>query len=515
MVGSGETPLRPETFGIGRLFWMIRDAVVVGNAATGRIVLWNPAAEEMFGYRADEVLDQPIEMLVPADLRGAHRAGLAGFHRTGHGKLIDRGAPVELPAIHKSGAQLWIELSLNPIPRPDGEGQFVLAIIRDVTTRRRVEVEQRQLARAEALAIERSAILDQIAEGVIIADPDGRITFVNAAAQRIHGSGQLSVAVEDYATAYGLRTLDGQPYPTDNLPLARAVRDGETVLDARWRIERPDGTEVVAEGSATPVVAPDGSPLGSVLVMRDVTAQVALEREKDDFLAAASHDLKSPLAAIQGTAQLLQRLAAQPDGVAAERLQSGLESIERATKRMNGMLGQLLDLTRLSLDRPLELQLRPTDLVAAAGRVVQEQQSTTERHRLRLESAEPSLIGNWDAPRLERIIINLLENAVKYSPAGGDVIVRVDSHRDVGGGVAVIEVTDYGLGIPADDLPHVFERFRRGTNAERSNVPGSGIGLSAVRQIVEQMQGSIEATSEEGSGSTFTVRLPLDASPVR
>lgn len=512
MDASPENPLRPEDFGIGRLFWMVRDAVVVGDPSSGRILLWSPAAEEMFGYTAAEAVGQPIELLVPSELRAAHRAGLNQYGQTGHGQLIDRGVPVELPAVHKSGEQRWIELSLNPLDEPHGAGRFVLAIIRDATARRQAETEQRERTRAAAVAAERSAILDQIAEGVIITDPAGRITFVNAAARRIHGNDELDVPVERYAAAYHLRTIDGEPYPPHELPLARAVRQGETVLDARWRIRRPDGSDVVAQGSASPVLAADGTRLGSVLVLRDVTAQAALERDKDDFLASVSHDLKSPLAAVQGTAQLLRRQAARAEGLPPERLQASLESIERASNRMNRMLDQLLDLTRLSLDRPLELDLRPTDLIAVTRRVLDEQQSTTERHRLHLATTDVELIGRWDVARLERVVSNLLENAIKYSPLGGQVLVRVRRQAEATGQRAVLEVEDGGLGIPAADLPHIFERFRRGTNV-LGRVAGTGIGLSAVRQIVEHMHGTIEADSREGSGSTFRVCLPLDTDP--
>jgi PAS domain S-box-containing protein len=504
-----ETRLQPDDLGIGRLFWIVRDALVVGDAASGLIVLWSPSAEAMFGYTAAEVIGRPIELLVPEDLRGAHQAGLEHYARIGHGHLVDSGAPVELPALHKSGQQRWIELSLNPVDEPNKQGSFVLAVIRDATARHEMQAALRQSAAAEAVAAERSAILDQVAEGVIITDKVGRITFVNAAAHRIHGTEGLDVPVEEWVAVYHLRTMDGRPYPTDELPLARAVRNGETVLDARWLIARPDGREIVAEGSAGPVLAADGSRLGSVLVMRDVTAQAALEQEKDDFLAAIAHDLKSPLAAVLGTAQLLRMQAGDLGGVPPEQFQARVASIERASKRMNGLLNQILDLARLSLDRPLELDRRPTDLVAVARRALDEQRSTaTAQHRLSLWTSETELIGNWDPTRLERVAINLLENAVKYSPAGGDVVVRVTRAGTATDSVALLEVADQGLGISTEDLAHVFDRFWRGASV-RLSIPGTGIGLSAVRQIVEHMGGTIEVDSVAGSGSSFRVRLPL------
>jgi PAS domain S-box-containing protein len=352
---TNETPLQLEDVGIGRLFWIVRDAVVGGEAESGLILLWSPAAEQMFGYSAAEAVGQSIELLVPAHLREAHRSGLRHYQQTGHGHLIDRGVPIELQAMHKSGEMRWIELSLNPVEAPVRRAHLVLAIIRDATARRQVQDAQRVSAQAEALAAERSAILDQIAEGVIITDPQGRITFANAAARRIHGTGELGVGGDHYAAACRLRKLNGQLYPDDELPLTRAVQSGESVLDARWRVERPDGTEIIAEGSATPVVGVDGTPLGSVLLMHDVTCQAALEPEKDDFFTAVSHDLKNPLTAVQGTAQLLRSEAAEPNGIPADRLAARLVSIESASKRMRAMLDQLADMARVSLARDLDL----------------------------------------------------------------------------------------------------------------------------------------------------------------
>jgi signal transduction histidine kinase len=125
-----------------------------------------------------------------------------------------------------------------------------------------------------------------------------------------------------------------------------------------------------------------------------------------------------------------------------------------------------------------------------------------------VESALESLEGRWDASRLERVIGNLLDNAVKYSPAGGDIVISVSREASESRDWAVLAVSDQGLGIPADQLGHVFERFQRGRNVT-GRISGAGIGLSGVKQIVEQMGGSISVVSTEGAGSTFTVRLPL------
>src|SRR5437899_1006973 len=129
-------PTRPQDLGIGRLFWAIRDAVIVAELEHGQIVLWNPAAEQLLGYPAEDVIGQPVERIVPESLRASHLAGLAGFRASGHGSIVDAHVPVEVPALHRSGAQIWVELTLSPLEEPDGRS-YVLALLRDITERKR------------------------------------------------------------------------------------------------------------------------------------------------------------------------------------------------------------------------------------------------------------------------------------------------------------------------------------------------------------------------------------------
>jgi signal transduction histidine kinase len=236
-----------------------------------------------------------------------------------------------------------------------------------------------------------------------------------------------------------------------------------------------------------------------------------LEREKDAFLATASHDLKNPLASIKGNAQLIGRQVAR-GAVDPARLAAGLASIDSAASQMAALIDALLDLTRLRLGRPLELERQPTDLVALARRVAAEQQATSERHRIVVDSAEAELVGSWDARRLERVLGNLLSNAVKYSPQGGPITVAVARAPEPERTWAVLTVRDRGLGIPARDLPRIFEHFHRAANVAGA-IPGTGVGLAGARQIVEQHGGTISVESREGEGSTFTVRLPLARDP--
>jgi signal transduction histidine kinase len=174
---------------------------------------------------------------------------------------------------------------------------------------------------------------------------------------------------------------------------------------------------------------------------------------------------------------------------------------------MVAMLDELVDAS-YTQTAPSPPERRPTDLVALARRVATEYQQLTERHRIRVRATEAAVVGQWDAARLERAVVNLLSNAIKYSPDGGDVDLTVACDKTPGPPWAVLRVRDRGIGIPAADLPRIFEGFHRAQNAV-GRASGTGVGLMVVRQIVEQHGGTVTALSREGRWTKFTVRLPL------
>jgi signal transduction histidine kinase len=184
--------------------------------------------------------------------------------------------------------------------------------------------------------------------------------------------------------------------------------------------------------------------------------------------------------------------------------------IDNAAVQMTTLLDELADVMRLRAGEEIELHRMPTDLVPLVQHAVETYARTSERHPIRVEATEKRFIGNWDGPRLERVVGNLLGNALKYSPRGGDITVHLARERigDVDG--VTLSVEDRGVGIPAADLPLVFQRFRRAGNV--ASIAGSGIGLAGAKRIVELHGGTISVASVEGRGSTFTVRLPLETS---
>lgn len=237
-------------------------------------------------------------------------------------------------------------------------------------------------------------------------------------------------------------------------------------------------------------------------------ARLAAEKERDALLAALAHDLKTPLTATRGLAQLLLLATERGQPPTAEVLAQRLAQIVAAADRATALVDGQLDLARAHFGRPLALAPEPTDLVALARRVAAEQAPLAARHHVRVVTDRPDRFVPIDAPQIERVLTNLVSNAIKYSPDGGDVTLTLGPGRLADAPCAVLAVADGGIGIPAGDLPQIGEPFRRGANV-LGQIAGTGLGLASARQIVEAHGGTLAIASTEGAGTTVTVRLPL------
>lgn len=235
----------------------------------------------------------------------------------------------------------------------------------------------------------------------------------------------------------------------------------------------------------------------------------AAELDRRLFIEGVAHDLKTPLQVIKSQAQMLQRSMRRRRPLSNEVLEHRLHEIEASVNRSKDLIDEVLDALRLRAGQRLELSLEPTDLGAVTRAAVAALREAHPHREITLDKGAGSVMGMWDASRVARVLDNLLSNAVRYSPSGGQVTVCVARVEDAAGVWAVVRVRDAGIGIPAADLPVVFERFRRGRNVT-GRIRGSGIGLAGARQIVEQHGGTISGESVEGEGSTFTVRLPIE-----
>jgi two-component system phosphate regulon sensor histidine kinase PhoR len=264
----------------------------------------------------------------------------------------------------------------------------------------------------------------------------------------------------------------------------------------------PDGR--IAQASLVPVTTPFGEPVGLAAILRDITLLKNLEQMKNDFVNTVSHDLKSPITVIAGLADLM-RMAGSGDANHETRCQD----IRDTAQHMAELVTDLLDIGKI--EAGLDANREPIDLVPLIGEAVRMVRPRAEAKNIEIhaELPEEATISAVQS-RVRQVLINLLDNGVKYTPAGGRVTIAAAFSADGDGAEAVtIRVTDTGIGIPARDLPHVFDKFYRVKSKATSEIAGTGLGLAITRTIVEAYGGRIRVESVEGAGTTFVVELPL------
>ncbi|HEV8467997.1 MAG TPA: ATP-binding protein [Candidatus Limnocylindria bacterium] len=350
-------------------------------------------------------------------------------------------------------------------------------------------------------------LLDSIGDGVIIAWPDGRYE-ANASAKGILGIEVMDTLAElrDAADVRDLRT--GESVPVGSSPLDRALQ-GEA-SSGEFFVTQRTGERRDLSVSAAPVLAAGGAVVAAVMTLHDVTDVHAAEREREQFLSIIGHELRTPLTPLKALAQLvrsrMRRAREQGTELDLESFDRNLAAIERQVDRMNGLVNDLLSVSRAERGI-LRMELVRFDLAALTRDVVQRYVDATEeegRHRFRVDAPE-RLTVRGDQSRLEQLLMNLVGNAVKYSPSGGEVRVALEG-RD---GAAKIEISDEGIGIPADDLPDLGHPFIRGAG-RASTFAGMGVGLYVARLVAEGHGGSLQLESAgDGKGTTVKVKLPL------
>jgi signal transduction histidine kinase len=346
---------------------------------------------------------------------------------------------------------------------------------------RRVAERTADLQREQA---QLKATLDAMGDAVIVADLSGQVVMANPLARAL---------------------LDEAPPDADLLPRL------QTVIARLSGAPRATYTELLQVGNtafqakAAKMMQADRES-GAVVVLRDVTRLQELDRLKSQFVHNVSHELRTPLANIKLYLSLLQKGR-------ADRRESYLEVMQRETARLERLIGDLLDLSRLEAMGRLR-RWEEVQMPALIEQVVQNHMALAQARQVNLSSAvesraAPPLQGNRD--QIIQMLTNLVANALAYTPEGGSVMLRSRPARLPSGAAAVvIEVSDTGIGIPPEDLEHIFERFYRGSNTGDGHIPGTGLGLSITKEIVDLHYGTIEVESRVGQGSTFRVTLPLN-----
>ncbi|MBN1485167.1 MAG: GAF domain-containing protein [Chloroflexia bacterium] len=327
-----------------------------------------------------------------------------------------------------------------------------------------------------------SAILRGTTDVVVVVDTDDNLLLANPAAERAFGL--------DPSRALGQSLAQILPHQR-LMDLLGEARESNTAVSGELSTE--DGR--TRYGTASPI-----SGLGWVVILQDITYLKELDRVKSDFVATVSHDLRSPLTTVRGFADMLSIL-----GPVTPEQQGAVDKIRRAVAQMNDLIGDLLDLGKI--EAGIDLEMEPCDIQEIAEEAIDSLQPRAElkQHQLRLDiqAPPPPVMGN--ANRLRQALCNLVDNAIKYTPDGGLIQVRVGQQDQQ----VLIVVSDNGLGIAPQDQEQLFQKFYRVNTPQTENIPGTGLGLAMVRSIVEQHGGRIWVRSRLGEGSTFTFSLPL------
>ena len=343
----------------------------------------------------------------------------------------------------------------------------------------------------QALADERgtlAAVLTSTADAVVMVGQDGLVLLANPAVRAM-----LGVAPE---------TMSGRPFleAVPHEPLRRLLEAGRPGIA---ELPLPDGR--TAQASLIVVNTEYGEPVGLAAILRDITLLKELEQMKTDFVNTVSHDLKSPIMAIAMTAELLMKAMPAPGGEQAYR--ERCERILRSAKNMTDLVTDLLDLGKI--EAGLEGAGEPVDLVPLIADVVKALAAPAEGKGITVAVEAPPAAAavRGVRARLQQVLTNLIGNAIKYTREGGRVRVVVETPEAAEGPVR-IRVIDNGIGIPARDLPHVFDKFYRVANDATKGIAGTGLGLAITRSIVEVHAGHVGVESTEGAGSTFWLELP-------
>ena len=449
------------------------DDAILGKNLEGIITSWNATAERMYGYKAEEMVGQPVTLLFAADRQDEFTQIMAHIRR---GERVDH---YETIRMRKDGTFLTVSVTVSPIKDSTGTIIGASAIARDITEHKRLEAKFRRL-------------FDSNLIGVFVSDVAGTFLDANDAFLDLLGYTREEVL----AGTIRRDALTPSEFHYLSQEAVKALQ--ETGASGTYEKEylHKSGRRIPVLVAVTRIEQTE-TCMGFVL---DISASKELDKRKDEFISMASHELKTPVTSLKGFLGLLQRrLTLQRDEKALHYLARMDAQVTKLTKLIN----DLLDLSKMQTGQ-LDYREERFDLDELVQEIVETVQETTQTHHLQFEGqTQAEVFGDRD--RIGQVLINLLNNAIKYSPQGDRVLVRVAISQNK----ALVSVQDFGIGIAKEHQHKIFERFYQVTDAEEKTYPGLGIGLYISYEIVKRHSGQMWVESKKGEGASFYFTLPL------
>lgn len=389
------------------------------------------------------------------------------------------------------------------IPKPFQPDQLRIVVSRSAEKLRLKEEHKRlaeeRLQSLRAIDLEKNrtrAIVQSMAEGVVLTDSDSRVILCNPAAQRFLSLDQTPIPAASFDTCIPL------PILRELVQSVCDCNDPSTEQVCTRELQLEDGTWLLAKVS--PVITGSGDDRGALTVLSDITTQKSLAEMKSEFVAKVSHELRSPLASIN---QTLSVVISDLENDEHEETNRRLNRVRDRTRGLLDLIADLLDLSRMELgtkDRCCE-ETNPVEILTHSVEMFTHK---LEEKHLSFVSRMPEAeeVSIYTDPReLESVYENLLSNAIKYTEDGGEIVVEGTIENDA----FCVSIRDSGIGIAVEELPHIFDKFYRVRSRETRMVVGTGLGLPIVKGIIDAHGGAIDVESDVGKGTTFTVKLPL------
>ena len=476
------------------------DAIITKNL-DGIINTWNKGAERIFGYSAEEAIGQPATLLIPPDRFDEEPVILEKIRK---GQRVEH---FETVRRRKDGSLIDISLTISPIRNEEGKIVGGSKIARDISERKRGE---------EQISFQ-AHLLGAVEQAVIAIDLNGTIVYWNSFAERLYGWSA--------AEALGANILDIIPAAETRaqaIEILTRLKAGES-WSGEFLVRRKDGSVFPVMVTDSPIISEQGELIGVVGVSVDISERKRAEEErarlheneraaraeaekanrlKDEFLATLSHELRNPLNVILGYAEVLLR---SDEARSSEFVRRAAEILKRNALAQSRLVRDLLDLSRLHIGK-LSLNREVVSVFTIINNAVEtvSGDAAAKQIEITVDAAEEVIFVDADPLRLEQVIWNLLNNAVKFTPAGGRITIRLSSEQ----GWATLIVEDTGPGIEPEFLPHVFEMFRQADASNSRPHSGMGIGLALVKHLIGLHGGTVAVTSVPGQGAKFTVELP-------